>query len=76
MFQNAQQDGYRAPYSFPFMCPSSRLRFWNEHTPIGKGQPTQPNAIVYLPPRGNPTLYETRKTEFKYHFGKFGEVRL
>lgn len=49
-FQNSQKiPGCRfAPYLFPFCVPSSRLRFWCKQRPIGKGQPSQPNALIYI----------------------------
>jgi hypothetical protein len=50
VFQNSQEYDYPAPYSFPFVVPSSRLRFWSERQAIGKGSPQHCNAIVYLPP--------------------------
>jgi hypothetical protein len=83
VFQNSQDHDYPPPYRFPFVVPSSRLKFWNERTPIGKGQPQHCNAIVYLPPK--PRLGETRAHNgewslvttlcFAEHFSKFGEVR-
>lgn len=77
VFQNSQEYDYPAPYSFPFVVPSSRLRFWNERTTIGKGQPQHCNAIVYLPPCAAdggvaPYALET----FYGAFAPFGEVRL
>jgi hypothetical protein len=36
---------------YPVCFLKDRLKFWNEHTPIGTGAPSHPNAIVYLPPR-------------------------
>jgi hypothetical protein len=74
IFQNAQEYDYPAPYAFPFCVPSSRLRFWNEATPIGKGQPQHPNAVVFLRPKGNEAPGALAR--FKGAFSPFGEVRL
>jgi hypothetical protein len=79
VFQNSQDFGYEPPYAFPFVVPSSRLRFWNESTPIGKGSPQHCNAIVYLPPRSaNSTDVRDiqAKDRFRQAFSPFGSVRL
>lgn len=49
-FQNSQKiPGLRfAPFMFPFCVPSRRIKFWSHTRAIGKGTPSQPNAIVYL----------------------------
>lgn len=64
--------GTRSVLEFPFCVPRSRLRFWNETTPIGKGQPKYPNAIVYLPPRDQ---VDTHTARFRESFARFGAVR-
>jgi hypothetical protein len=67
-FQNSQKiPGCRfAPYMFPFCVPSNRLRFWCKERPIGKGQPSQPNALIYIG--------ENIET-FAEHFAPIGQVR-
>lgn len=68
-FQNSQKvPGLKfAPYLFPFCVPSRRLRFWSRTRAIGKGTPSQPNAIIYL---GDDV------TAFKDAFESIGAVRL
>ena len=70
VFQNSQRDGGPPPYLFPFVVPSSRLKFWGAKTPIGTGAPSHPNAIVYVPPDENIAL-----ARFDRVFSKFGAVR-
>ncbi len=74
VFQNSQDYDYPPPYAFPFCVPSSRLRFWNERQPIGKGQPQHCNAIVYLPPETGPVA--PALSRFAQAFAAFGQVRL
>lgn len=80
VFQNSQQFGYLPPYAFPFVVPYQRLRFWNERTPIGKGQPQHCNAIVHLPPTVGERITAKERAlaieSFADHFAPFGHVRL
>jgi hypothetical protein len=64
-------EGVRHVLEFPICVPRKRLRFWGESTPIGKGQPQHPNAIVFLPNRddGDSIVRFTRE------FAQFGAVR-
>ena len=68
-FQNSQKiPGCRfPPYLFPFCIPSSRLRFWCKARPIGKGQPSQPNALIYI---------GENIEAFQKHFASIGVVRI
>jgi len=68
-FQNSQKiPGCRfAPYLFPFCVPQNRLRFWCESRPIGKGQPSQPNALIYI---------GENVDAFAKHFALIGQVRI
>lgn len=65
-------DGVRSVLEFPLCVPRDRLRFWNEGTPIGKGQPKYPNAIVYLP-RVTHLIADT--IAFRQNFAQFGACR-
>lgn len=75
-------DDCPAPYSFPFVVCSDRLKYWNERTPIGTGAPQQDSAIVYLPPgerRIDPAptdAYVLASRSFRDAFASFGAVRL
>lgn len=85
IFQNAQELGTKkagnvravtAPYLYPFVVPAQRERFWCADRPIGKGAPSQPNAIVYLPPRGNALQRLADDERFSNAFSPLGAVRL
>lgn len=47
--------GITPALAYPVCFVKERLKFWNEHTPIGTGAPSHPNAVVYLPPKN--TIY-------------------
>lgn len=70
-------DDCPAPYSFPFVVCSDRLKYWNERTPIGTGSPQQDSAIVYLPPRPLGEVHcPIALQRFARAFAPFGTVRL
>jgi hypothetical protein len=60
---------------FSLCFPRDRLRFWNEHTEPGTGQPTHPNVIVYVPPRDG-IAADRACSKFLEYFSQFGAVRL
>ncbi len=55
------------PYQFPFCVPRKRLRFWSKSRAIGKGTPSQPNAVIYL---------GDNVDKFVAEFSKIGVVRV
>jgi hypothetical protein len=77
LFQTGQRFGYPAPYSFPFVVPDKRLKFWAPGRAEGEGAPSHASAIVYLPPRGaerDELLH--RLHTFAKAFAPLGAVRL
>lgn len=84
IFQNAQELGLkktrrqiRAPFSFPFVVPKQRPRYWSPSRAEGKGAPSQPGAVVFLPPRlTNGVPAPLALTRFAEAFLPLGEVRL
>ncbi len=87
IFQNAQNLGTKktgnvrtvpAPFAQPFVVPAQRERFWRADRPIGKGAPSQPNAVVYLPPDvGMVGVWAVDDVErFRAAFAPLGQVRL
>lgn len=81
VFRAAQALNVRPPYSFPFVIPRDREKYWSKETTIGKGDPQQDGAVVYVPPRE--TLMGVTKgaraaglERFSEAFGELGEVRL
>lgn len=84
IFQNAQELGLkksrrsaRAPFSFPFVVPKQRPRYWSPTRAEGQGAPSQPSAVCFLPPRwtnGEPRPEPLER--FRLAFSPLGEVRL
>lgn len=60
--------GITPALAYPICFLKDRLKFWNEHTPIGTGQPSHPNAVVYLPNKTG----VIRKRLFAEHFSPLG----
>jgi hypothetical protein len=81
LFQTAQHpksEGARPPFLFPFVVPASRLRHYNDPANIGKGQPSQPNAIVLVTRAhlDGPPKFCDYAGRFAEAFEPFGAVRL
>lgn len=83
LFQNCQELGtkknrrlVRAPFSFPFVIPKQRPRYWSATRPIGKGAPSQPGAVVLLPPKDTAAAYQEACERFHGAFSPLGQVRL
>lgn len=76
--QHAKGEGKSPPHMFPICVPAQRLRHYNDPAEIGKGQPSQPNAIILL---RNDSLLGSEESaamgaRFVEHFGQIGATRL
>lgn len=64
--------GITPALAYPVCFLRDRLKFWNEHTPIGTGAPSHPNAVVYLPPKGSIAAGLSCRDDFIKLFSPFG----
>lgn len=81
VFRAAQALNVPPPYSFPFVIPKDREKYWGPSVAIGEGDPQQDGAVVYVPPR-EPMMGVAQGARsaglarFAEAFGELGEVRL
>jgi hypothetical protein len=65
--------GVTSCLAYPTCFLKDRLKFWNEHTPIGTGAPSHPNAVVWLPPKAPSWAREGRaRVFFREAYGPLG----